>query len=455
LFYNQETKQYKIVCPHQKVSAAGAEYNKGMTVTGWDMIGTIHSHASMSAFHSGIDDKDEESFDGLHITFGNMRDDDISISASIVANGFRVIVDPRDYINQLEMTVDIDEDEKIPYAKTWKWDAGKKKMMEVTTAGKYYTRRKFDQRYQVRLSKDPKFDESWMDRVEKQTYSYTTAYTTGKNWKTGWQGHNAGYGDSSYWKNWAGHQNTQGVKPKTIAPATVARANFDGLNSPPKDDKITPCTKCTFNHHKFIPNLDDLPDEAKETVIEWALDQLNTDANYTISSSLDEDEDDLSHYECVSCRSKFTVDESDSLAEAFCPICKTDDYLVEITAAEVLLDECVTDDNPSDEEVEVSGIGMVKCKECGSSFTKEFVSDGTCPFCQTILVPEDHPSNNQMLADTGHYMEPDQDAIDTAIAADEDAERLPIPGQTSIPISKQPSMPGVLARLFNRRKNKK
>ena len=323
--------------------------------------------------------------------------------------------------------------------------------MEVTTAGKYYTRRKFDQRYRVRLSKDPKFNASWMDRVEKQTWkSYTYKPYHSKNKKTE-------YGDGSYWKNWAGHQNTQGVKPKTITPGTVARANFDGLNSPPKADekKTTPCSDCAFSHHKFIPNLDDLPNEAKEAVIEWALDQLNTDANYTISSSLDEDENDLSHYECVSCRSKFTVDESDDTAEAFCPVCKTDDYLVEITAAEVLLDESVTDE-PSDEEVEVSGVGMIKCKQCASSFTEDFVaSTGECPFCLAILVPEDHPSNNQMLADTGHYMESDQDAIDAAIAADEDVERLPIPGQPSIPISKQRNKPGILASIFTRRKNKK
>lgn len=36
------------------------------------LFGTIHSHASAGAFHSGTDHKDEMHFDGLHITIGNV-----------------------------------------------------------------------------------------------------------------------------------------------------------------------------------------------------------------------------------------------------------------------------------------------------------------------------------------------------------------------------------------------
>ena len=89
LFYNEERKVYKVVPPAQKVSGGGVDYNRAMTIEGYIMVGDIHSHANMSAFHSGIDDADEKSFDGLHITIGNNKDEQVSISASIVSNGQR------------------------------------------------------------------------------------------------------------------------------------------------------------------------------------------------------------------------------------------------------------------------------------------------------------------------------------------------------------------------------
>ncbi len=46
--------------------------NPTVTEFAYQRFGTIHSHASASAFHSGTDDKDEEGFDGLHITIGNV-----------------------------------------------------------------------------------------------------------------------------------------------------------------------------------------------------------------------------------------------------------------------------------------------------------------------------------------------------------------------------------------------
>ena len=68
LFYNEEKRVYKIIPPAQEVSGAGVDYNRAMTLEGYTMVGDIHSHANFSAFHSGIDDADEKSFDGLHIT---------------------------------------------------------------------------------------------------------------------------------------------------------------------------------------------------------------------------------------------------------------------------------------------------------------------------------------------------------------------------------------------------
>ena len=94
LFYDEETGKHKIVPPMQKVAGASCDYDKGITIEGMTMIGTIHSHARMSAFHSGVDDSDEEHFDGLHITLGDLDEEYPSMSASIVANGHRIMVDP-------------------------------------------------------------------------------------------------------------------------------------------------------------------------------------------------------------------------------------------------------------------------------------------------------------------------------------------------------------------------
>ena len=56
------------------------------------MAGTIHSHAAMSAFHSGTDDHDEQFFDGVHITIGKL-DSVPEYSCSLVVHGKRAMFD--------------------------------------------------------------------------------------------------------------------------------------------------------------------------------------------------------------------------------------------------------------------------------------------------------------------------------------------------------------------------
>ncbi len=498
LFYNQKTKHHKIICPFQEVSGGSADYNKAISIEGYDMIGTIHSHAAMSAFHSGIDDADEKSFDGLHITFGNMRDDDISISASIVANGYRVIVDPRDYINQLEMTVDINEDEKIPFSKTWKWDKTQKKMIEVQS-GKFYTKRKFDQRYQVKLSKDPKFDEQWMERVEKKVWTARSP-AAGGDWTDGWYGYGAHYGESAYWQNWRGHQQTK--LPMTVTPPVTpakkpAATKNNLMTTGVAKAGQTPCDICTFKNSKINFILDELEDEVKESIIEWALDQLDQNAKYKLTESIGDDADDLTHYHCVACDERFSVDES--AETGVCPTCKVDDYLLEISASEVMMGD-------EEEEPISNKLDMTFCDACGSSYTADFIKTaGECPICKAdIDVPETEeggvpesliscPSCEKQFAkvklmfdnkcqfcgfefdpfvitrdvstedinietakiDSGDYLDPDAEAIQKAIEADQQLERIPVPGATSTPLtSKQPRKPGVFASIFQRRNKK-
>lgn len=106
LFYNADLKKWKLHVPEQTVSHGSISYEKvGMThlpeMRGYVAVGTIHSHADFTAFHSGTDDKDEFYWDGLHVTFGHNNLEQFSISASIVMNGRRVMVKAEDVLEGL------------------------------------------------------------------------------------------------------------------------------------------------------------------------------------------------------------------------------------------------------------------------------------------------------------------------------------------------------------------
>lgn len=94
LYYrSQEDGSWDFVPPAQTASAASAHYDQAPRRAGWTIAGTIHSHGSMSAFHSRKDQHDEECFDGVHITIGRV-DSVPEYSCSLVVQGKREIVDP-------------------------------------------------------------------------------------------------------------------------------------------------------------------------------------------------------------------------------------------------------------------------------------------------------------------------------------------------------------------------
>jgi len=101
VFYNNDKEIYKFDCPKQEVTGGSLHYTV-KNIDGYNLIGTIHSHGSMSAFHSGTDDADEMNFDGLHITIGKVTSPLFDISCSVVANGTRIINDPFEYINGIK-----------------------------------------------------------------------------------------------------------------------------------------------------------------------------------------------------------------------------------------------------------------------------------------------------------------------------------------------------------------
>lgn len=70
-----EAEKWRFDVPVQDVSGAHVKYDAAdlpALPDGFQQFGSIHSHAGMSAFHSGTDDKDETTFNGLHITIGNL-----------------------------------------------------------------------------------------------------------------------------------------------------------------------------------------------------------------------------------------------------------------------------------------------------------------------------------------------------------------------------------------------
>lgn len=104
IYYNRISCEYEAYVPEQEVTSGNTKnIDLGQIVPQLDnciLVGTIHSHASMTAFHSSIDDADEKFFDGLHITFGNLNYDKLfDLSVSIVINGKRFNIDT---LNHLE-----------------------------------------------------------------------------------------------------------------------------------------------------------------------------------------------------------------------------------------------------------------------------------------------------------------------------------------------------------------
>lgn len=458
LFYDEERRVYKIVPPHQKVTAAACDYNKGITIEGMQMIGTIHSHASMSAFHSGTDDKDEEHFDGLHITVGNVNQDEVSITASIVANGHRFVVNPEDYVERLVKTVDIDETEQKPTRRVFRWENGK--MVEDVQASTRYTYsyRRYDKRYTVNVSdKYHKVIPQWMTMVEKGTYTYNYGnygvygVWDGQNPRYGgYRGNQRGWGgnyDSKLWRQ-AGRHVAPATQARQLPPPTPAGVppqnvgvTVKPIEFPPHDIEIEndgqiPCFTCAFRAHKFLREEEGL--------------------------------DDPDVYKCEKCQTVI-VDDTDSVYLPVCPNCKTEDYLVNVDDDE-LPENYVSSDTThlKHEPGIVEDSAFLKCRECGNGFHL-FAGDTVCPFCYTLIdedaaaaaeaiVTEDLRMR-QMTKDSGAYLTPEAEeiaeaAMDEVRMADAQLERIPDPTEQSVPLNhkERPKKGGFFDYFFGRNK---
>jgi len=88
LHYDPASARYTLTVPEQNVAGGHLAYAIGPTPAGLVRVGTIHSHGDADAFHSELDDWDEQHEDGLHVTVGNL-DGPVSLACSVVVDGRR------------------------------------------------------------------------------------------------------------------------------------------------------------------------------------------------------------------------------------------------------------------------------------------------------------------------------------------------------------------------------
>lgn len=104
IFYSPELKKYEISVPEQDPSATHVDYKTSIQdyvsqrKDGFCLVGDIHSHGDMGAFHSGVDSADEENFEGIHIVIGNISSVP-TVSCSVVMNNKRFLLPEEDVID--------------------------------------------------------------------------------------------------------------------------------------------------------------------------------------------------------------------------------------------------------------------------------------------------------------------------------------------------------------------
>ncbi len=95
LLHYHPSQGWELSVPRQTAAPAHVKYEHEQHLDGYRCVGTMHSHAGMAAFHSGTDRADQATFDGIHITVGNMNhEDSFSIDARVFVNGNQFILDP-------------------------------------------------------------------------------------------------------------------------------------------------------------------------------------------------------------------------------------------------------------------------------------------------------------------------------------------------------------------------
>jgi hypothetical protein len=342
LFYDPETKTHIPYVPKQEVGGASVSYNKGIQMEGCIMLGTIHSHANFSAFHSGVDDSDEKTFDGLHITFGNVMDATPSISASIVSNGTRFHVNPEEYLLGVKKTTETGVEEKsIPITTVYRWIDNKYVKDEEQSKKYSYNYTTGNKRFAIEATEEEikKFvDKNWIKNVSKYEYKYdpnafykkyrqhrgiyggypgypqiTRSYET-------YRGHSNAFWDEEY-DAWFGNAHTPSYKPEShdANGKTLKETIPSKSASPGSSFDSNPCEFC-YHIDKKIEFVYDLLKAARPEI-------FDEDYEEEMKTKINEDGEVIETYACDPCKVMIEVAENES-DTAVCPKCKSSNNLI-------------------------------------------------------------------------------------------------------------------------------
>lgn len=179
LLFSSKLNQYRLYCPKQKVSAASVNYDRtdqpsfeDRQANDWQMVGTIHSHCDFSAYHSGTDIGDEDTFDGIHITLGHVNRTQFSIACSIAINSIRESLEPEQAcagVNRIS-----NREEKKSKWMSWNNDAF------------YFDLELTEAEAQGLVADTETIENDWMPKVEKESWGYSgQSFFGGSQYRTG------------------------------------------------------------------------------------------------------------------------------------------------------------------------------------------------------------------------------------------------------------------------------
>lgn len=107
------TKEWGVLVPSQSNTAAHCNYDPQSVVDDKPdhvmIVGSIHSHPGMSAYASGTDHHDQETFDGLHITFGYPQNKSTTEFYAEMQFGARYTLDIGYVFEEVEPALDFPE----------------------------------------------------------------------------------------------------------------------------------------------------------------------------------------------------------------------------------------------------------------------------------------------------------------------------------------------------------
>lgn len=185
LYYAADTQEYLLHCPEQKVlGLAVDEYRRDDRFPGYQLVGSIHSHANIGAFHSFVDKNDEKDFDGIHITLGNVDQPYFTASASIVVNNNRFPIDPQETtigmlpvdwqpVNRYSVRRTVPA--SLPAKESRGLISDIKDLLKGEPWGDYFPAVRSEQYYNMALPdggdyRNIGFPKSWLEKVKKTAY---------------------------------------------------------------------------------------------------------------------------------------------------------------------------------------------------------------------------------------------------------------------------------------------